>query len=517
MKRCALLTPLGLLPLALACNNPNDAAHSCASVYSVSSVAAASFCATFTASTVTETTGVPDAFLSACDSKVKHLSSACSCLGPVDTATAPAATSTAPAAVPVTATATATATAVATPSQIAVSVPSAASSSSIATFKTEVISASSSSSSASAPATTSAPTKASATTTYGGNGGTTCTVTEYSDISSAVASCTNILLSDIYAPPSSTIDLQDLQTGAAVIFAGKTTFGTTADSDFDPIVISGTDLTITGTDDHVIDGNGQAYWDGQGSNGGSDKPDHFIVLKHVYDSVVANLNIQNWPVHCFDIENTESLTLTGITLDNSAGDEPNDSSDGDAAAHNSDGFDIKSSTDLVLSNSNVYNQDDCVAITSGTNITVDGMYCSGGHGLSIGSIGGKSDNTVDGVVFSNSQVVDSQNGCRIKTNEGETGEVANIKYENISLSGITKYGIVIQQDYLNGGPTGEPSNGVSITNVEITDVTGTMSSDDGKDYYILCGDGSCENFTFSGVSITGGSGDSCNYPDSGCP
>lgn len=220
-------------------------------------------------------------------------------------------------------------------------------------------------------------------------------------------------------------------------------------------------------------------------------------------------------MHCFDIENTESLTLTGITLDNSAGDEPNDSSDGDPAAHNSDGFDIKSSTDLILKDSNVYNQDDCVAITSGTNITIDNMYCSGGHGLSIGSIGGKSDNTVDGVVFSNSQVVNSQNGCRIKTNEGETGEVSNIKYENISLSGISKYGIVVQQDYLNGGPTGEPSNGVSITNVEFTDVTGTMSG--GKDYYILCGDGSCENFTFSGVSITGGSDDSCNYPDSGCP
>lgn len=220
-------------------------------------------------------------------------------------------------------------------------------------------------------------------------------------------------------------------------------------------------------------------------------------------------------MHCFDIENTESLTITGLTLNNTAGDEPNDSSDGDPAAHNSDGFDIKSSTDLLLQNTNVYNQDDCVAVTSGTNITVDGMYCSGGHGLSIGSIGGKSDNTVNGVVFSNSQVVNSQNGCRIKTNEGETGDVENIRYENIQLRGISDYGIVVQQDYLNGGPTGDPSNGVTIKNVEFVDVEGTMS--DGKDYYILCGDGSCSNFSFDGVSINGGSGDSCNYPDSGCP
>lgn len=220
-------------------------------------------------------------------------------------------------------------------------------------------------------------------------------------------------------------------------------------------------------------------------------------------------------MHCFDIENTESLTITGLTLNNTAGDQSNDSSDGDPAAHNSDGFDIKSSTNLLLQNTNVYNQDDCVAVTSGTNITVDGMYCSGGHGLSIGSIGGKSDNTVNGVVFSNSQVVDSQNGCRIKTNEREKGDVENIRYENIQLKGISDYGIVVQQDYLNGGPTGDPSNGVTIKNVEFVDVKGTMS--DGKDYYILCGDGSCSNFSFDGVSITGGSGDSCNYPDSGCP
>lgn len=44
-------------------------------------------------------------------------------------------------------------------------------------------------------------------------------------------------------------------------------------------------------------------------------------------------------------------------------------------------------------------------------------------GLSIGSIGGKSNNTVDTVTFSNSQVVNSENGCRIKTNSGTTGTV----------------------------------------------------------------------------------------------
>lgn len=59
-------------------------------------------------------------------------------------------------------------------------------------------------------------------------------------------------------PASSTMSLA-LQTGAALTFAGKTTFGTTLDEDFDPIVLTGTNIIVTGATGHVIDGNGQNY------------------------------------------------------------------------------------------------------------------------------------------------------------------------------------------------------------------------------------------------------------------
>ena len=145
------------------------------------------------------------------------------------------------------------------------------------------------------------------------------------------------------------------------------------------------------------------------------------------------------------------------------------------------------------------------------------MTCSGGHGLSIGSVGGKSDNNVTGVTFSNSKISNSQNGCRIKTNSGTTGTVTDITYSNIVLSDISIYGIDVQQDYLNGGPTGDPTNGVIISGVSFMDVTGTCTTA-GTDYYILCGSGSCSDFTFSGVDITGGGvASSCNYPSTGCP
>ncbi len=231
--------------------------------------------------------------------------------------------------------------------------------------------------------------------------------------------------------------------------------------------------------------------------------------------MISNLNIINWPVHCFDVTGCDTLEITGLTLNNTAGDSPNSASGKKAAAHNSDGFDFSSSNNVVLSNTAVYNQDDCVAVTSGTNITVTGMYCSGGHGLSIGSVGGKSNNVVDTIIFSDSYVINSENGCRIKSNANTTGSISTITYSNIVLSGISNYGIDVQQDYLNGGATSDPTNGVTISGVTFDSVTGTMS--DGVDYYILCGSDSCSDFTFTDVSITGGSGDSCNFPTTGCP
>src|ERR1700761_8471053 len=91
------------------------------------------------------------------------------------------------------------------------------------------------------------------------------------------------------------------------------------------------------------------------------RPDHFITLKTTGTSLIENLHIQNWPVHCFDVTSSSGTTITGLTLDNSAGDAPNSASDGLPAAHNSDGFDVSGSTNMVIKDTTVINQDDCVA------------------------------------------------------------------------------------------------------------------------------------------------------------
>jgi polygalacturonase len=213
-------------------------------------------------------------------------------------------------------------------------------------------------------------------------------------------------------------------------------------------------------------------------------------------SHINNLNIKNTPVQGFSINTATDLTLDHITIDNSAGDVTN-------GGHNTDAFDVGSSTGVTISNANVKNQDDCLAVNSGTDITFTGGTCSGGHGISIGSVGGRSDNVVKNVKILSSTIANSDNGVRIKTVYDATGSVSGVTYKDITLKNITKYGIVIEQDYENGSPTGTPTAGVPITGLTIQGVTGTVAAK-GTDVYILCAKGACSGWTWSGVSVTGG-------------
>lgn len=277
-----------------------------------------------------------------------------------------------------------------------------------------------------------------------------------------------------------------------VIFQGTTTFGY-KEWEGPLISVSGTDITVSGASGHVIDGNGAKWWDGQGSNGGKTKPKMFYAHS-LKSSTIKGLNVKNTPVQFMSINGATDLNVVDVTMDNSAG---------DSQGHNTDAFDVGSSTNVVISGANVKNQDDCLAINSGTNIQFTGGTCSGGHGLSIGSVGGRSDNTVKTVKITNSKIINSDNGVRIKTVAGATGSVSDITYSGITLSNIAKYGIVIEQDYENGSPTGTPTTGVPITDLTVSKVTGSVASS-ATNVYILCGKGSCSDWSWSGVSVTGG-------------
>ncbi|KAK8100120.1 Endopolygalacturonase [Apiospora kogelbergensis] len=320
-----------------------------------------------------------------------------------------------------------------------------------------------------------------------------CTFTDAAAAMKGKSSCTNIVLDGISVPAGTTLDMTGLKDGTHVTFKGTTSFGFKAWAG--PLLsFSGNNLLIDGASGHVIDGNGGAWWDTKGSNGGVKKPKFFYAHK-LTDSNIKGLNVKNTPVQGFSINGAKNLGLYDITIDNSAGDTK--------GGHNTDAFDVGSSDGVYISGANVQNQDDCLAVNSGTNITFTGGKCSGGHGVSIGSVGGRSDNVVKGVHVLSTSISNSDNGVRIKTVSGATGSVSGVEYKDITLTNIAKYGIVIQQDYENGSPTGTPTGGVPITDLTISGVTGSVASK-ADPIYILCAKGACSNWKWSGVKISGG-------------
>jgi len=248
--------------------------------------------------------------------------------------------------------------------------------------------------------------------------------------------------------------------------------------------------------DHKINGNGALYWDGQGTNGGVAKPHPFLKLKG--SGTFEDVTVLNTPAQAVSVGTSGTTVISGVTVDNSAG-------DAGALGHNTDGFDI-SASDVTLSKVVVKNQDDCVAINSGDTIVIEDSTCSGGHGISIGSIA--SGKVVSNVKIARNTVIGGASGLyglRIKVDANATGaSVSGVTYEANTISGITEYGVLITQSYPDddGTPgTGAPISGIAFnggtTNVSVLSKAHTLVVD--------CG--ACSGtWDFSGLVATGGVG-----------
>lgn len=315
-----------------------------------------------------------------------------------------------------------------------------------------------------------------------------------------------IYLKSLAVPAGVTLDMTDLKDDAVIIFSGTTTFAyvssllllhnsvlhsnfvndeqslTRPQSEWEgPLfAVSGTGIKVSGGGTAILDGKGASYWDGEGGSGGVTKPKFFQAhdigksLRTHFTRCYANastdgglieqITILNPPVQVFSINGCTDTEFAYITIDGSAG---------DSEGKNTDGFDIGASDGITIEYATVYNQDDCVAINSGTNIIFRNGYCSGGHGLSIGSVGGRDDNVVDGVSFLTTTVTKSVQAIRVKAISGDTGSIANVEYDDITMSSISKYGILIEQNYDGGDLDGTATSGIPITGLIIKNIVGT--------------------------------------------
>ncbi|PPQ65450.1 hypothetical protein CVT26_000102 [Gymnopilus dilepis] len=336
------------------------------------------------------------------------------------------------------------------------------------------------------------------------------TINSLSDVASAVK-CTSITLNGFTVPAGQALTLS-LATGTTLTMNGDILFGNKS-WDGPLFTVSGTSVTFNGNG-HKFDGGGPFYWDGQGLNGGGTKPDPMMKIK--ISGIFENVKVVNSPARAFSIGNDDPLTISNVVVDNSQGDQPNSKSGSSAAGHNTDGFDVSASNVRIQNRQvQVHNQDDCLAINKGTNITFTGNTCTGGHGISIGSI--KSDVTVSQVTISSNTITNSDQALRIKTDASSSGStVTGVTYSGNTGSGLRQFGILIDQSYPD--TLGTPGTGVVVSNVNFVSPTTTLSVNSGaQQAAVNCGSGSCTgSWNWSNLKTSGGkAGKLTNCPVSG--
>lgn len=316
------------------------------------------------------------------------------------------------------------------------------------------------------------------------------------DVAAAVE-CTTINVGGFTVPAGQTFTLP-APDNAVINLTGAITFGVAFWAG--PLfVITGKNVTFNGNG-HEFLGNGDQYWDGLGGNGGVTKPAPMIRINN--SGSFSNLKIVNSPARTISVGGS-SLTVSGLTIDNSAGDLPNSRSNGQPAGHNTDGFDV-SATNVQIMNNSVKNQDDCLAINKGTLITFSGNTCSGGHGISIGSIASSA--VVNGVTISGNTITNNVQALRIKTDANATGaSVTNVVYSNNKATGTSQFGVLIDQSYPD--TLGTPGTGVVINGVTFSGTNTIAVGSSAKRLEVNCGStSSCiGTWNFAGLTITGGS------------
>ncbi|KAJ7594578.1 polygalacturonase [Mycena floridula] len=325
----------------------------------------------------------------------------------------------------------------------------------------------------------------------------TGTISSLADVTAAVA-CTTVNINSFTVPAGQGFTL-NLLTGTTVNMLGDVFFGNVSWAG--PLfTVSGTSITFNGNG-HKFDGGGPFYWDGLGGNGGVVKPAPMMKIK--ISGTYSNVKVVNSPARTYSVSNPAALTMTGLTIDNSLGDAPNSKSNGIAAGHNTDGFDC-STTNLIIQNSVIMNQDDCLAINKGSNITFSGNSCSGGHGISIGSI--SSDATVSNIVIKNNIITNNDQALRIKMDADATGSsVSGVTYSNNTGTGMRRFGVIIDQSY--PATLGTPGTGVLLSGVNFINGTSSISVVSGAQRVAVnCGVGSCTGtWNWSSLKVTGGS------------
>ena len=202
-------------------------------------------------------------------------------------------------------------------------------------------------------------------------------------------------------------------------YPGGTTSGTT--------FISGSnlhDIEISGSG--AIDGQGAPWWPYANTNG-ANRP-RMISPSNCNRLLIQDVTLSNSPMFHIAISGSRSgnSTIRGVTI-------RAPSSSANPPSHNTDACDV-SGTNILVQNCNISVGDDNFTCGGGTSdVLITNNTYGNGHGVSIGSYTspGVSNITVINCTFNG-----TDNGLRIKSDDGRGGLVQNISYYNIGMTNV---------------------------------------------------------------------------------
>ncbi|KAF7003761.1 hypothetical protein CFC21_019049 [Triticum aestivum] len=230
------------------------------------------------------------------------------------------------------------------------------------------------------------------------------------------------------------------------------------------------DLTVTGQNNAIINGQGAASWPFNKCPFQKDckvLPTSVLFVNN-QNTVVRDITSVNSKFFHIALLQSKNMKLINIQI-NAPENSPN-----------TDGIHIERSTGVVISDTHISTGDDCISIGQGSdNIDIARVHCGPGHGMSVGSLGRYVDEgDVTRVHVRNMTFVGTMNGVRIKTWENSPTKslAAHMLFENMIMKDVQNP-IIIDQKYCPYYDCEHKHvSGVTLKDITFKNIKGTSST-----------------------------------------
>ncbi|ESK87991.1 glycoside hydrolase family 28 protein [Moniliophthora roreri MCA 2997] len=252
----------------------------------------------------------------------------------------------------------------------------------------------------------------------------------------------------------------------------------------------------------TIDGAGQAWYDRLASNSTLQRPILLTIFQGT-NVVIEDITMINSPEWFNLVNESRNVTYSNITI--------HTESTSSNPPRNTDGWDTYRSDNVVIKDSMIVNDDDCVSFKpNSTNIFVSNLNSTGSHGISVGSLGQYPQyyDIVENVTAINIYIADAQNGARIKAWAGAnvgSGIVRNITFTNFVVENVQNP-VIIDQCYKTDADAcaANPSN-TFIEDIYFDGISGTSSNETVASLKCSPG-GRCSNINVNNFELSPKSG-----------